>query len=736
MMKPLNVLLVEDIPSDAFLIEEMLKSSVLREYNIVKAASLKEAFEKLENGRFDVIIADLGLPDSNGLDTIKAILAKAPHLPAIVLTGNNDEQSGNEAVLNGAQDYLVKWAINSDQLTRSIRYAVNRKKVGEKLIASEEKFRKVIENIQLAGLMLDKECNITFANDFLLKLTGWSRDEIIGKNWIEHFIPKALQPKISRVFSELLSSQGFPSAYENEIITRDGKILVISWSNMVHFGPNGKPVSLTSIGENITKQIETQKELAANEKRYRSIVEDQAQAIVRYKPDGALTFVNDSFCQMIGKSSDDLIGRSYFSFIDPKHLGQVLNKVQKLDKVHPVEISEYKILSPDGKKRWQQWTNRAIWGNDGLIAEFQAEGIDITNLKLAEQALKESEQKFRTIVEASPDAVITSGLKGLINFASKRAALLLEYKDSTELHGKSLVDLIAPENKDKALKSLEKIRQKKVPKDTLFIMLKKGGQRFYGEVSTAVITGERGSAKGFISIIKDVSERKNTENAIIAYQQNLRSMASELNLAEEKERRRIATDLHDDLGQSLAMARIKLSGLKSENLEQRILDDLLEMEKHITHAIKGSRTLTYELSPPVLYEFGLAAAINWKLEQLAAKYGLEAQMEVGEGIPQLSENHLIMLFRSVSELLNNIVKHARAKKVSVTVAMDGKCMNILVSDDGEGFNTADLELKSKTTGSIGLFSIKERLDYFDGTMTIDTANGKGTKIYLSIPVIN
>jgi len=605
-MDSLRILLVEDNPADAFLFEKMLLASSEWGFQIMKAETLGLALHTIRSHSFDVIIADLGLPDSQGLTTVDEMVKAVKYLPIIVLTSTNDEQTGIEALKRGVQDYLIKWKINPDQLMLSIRYSIYRKKVEVKLIESEEKFRKVIENIHLLGLMLDTDGNIRFANDYFLRLTGWDRKEVIGKNWVDAFVPAPLKRKIRRRYSEMKNTPGFTQAYEYEILTRKGERKVVSWSNMVHFDNKNQAVSITSIGE------------------------------------------------------------------------------------------------------------------------------DITQRKVAEEALQESEKKFRIMVDASPDAVITTGMDGTIKYASQHTAGIFGYKNASALLGKKFKDLVAPEYHKRIDAKMRRLLDEGTLHDIFYVMNRKGSSGFYGEISSSLITDNKGRAEGVISIIKDITERKNAEKAIREYQQNLRSMASELNLAEEKERRRIAVDLHDDLGQTLAMVRIKLSAVKSMNQDAEINSHLAEMEGYITQAIKSSRSLTYELSPPVLYELGLAAAVDWKLEQIASGSKIKTQLEITHELPNIQEDLLILLFRAVSELLNNTVKHARAENVSVLLNMDGKCLNILVSDDGKGFNPE----KPQKTAGIGLFSLRERLEYFDGTLTVDSDINKGTRVYITIPVMD
>jgi PAS domain S-box-containing protein len=312
---------------------------------------------------------------------------------------------------------------------------------------------------------------------------------------------------------------------------------------------------------------------------------------------------------------------------------------------------------------------------------------------------------------------------------------LFGFSNPGDLVGMMIKELVVQEDRERLSQKLDRLFLKGTVRDTLYNMIRSDGSRFFGEMSSSIVINKEGIAEGFISIIKDVTERIDSENAIKTYQQNLRSMASELNLAEERQRRKIAVDLHDDLGQTLAMVRIKLSSLKSETQDPEVEGKLIEIEQHVAHAIKSSRSLTYELSPPVLYEFGLEAAVNWKLEQLSKEHNIQTKFEKTHELPPLREELLILLFRAVGELLNNIVKHAKAKNVSVVFNMDGKCLNILVTDDGLGFEATKLGKQTGQTSSIGLFSLRERLEYFDGTLTIDSDAKKGSKVYITIPVI-
>jgi PAS domain S-box-containing protein len=480
-MQSKSCLLIEDNPADAFLIKEMLNPGGKNGYKITHAFSLKDSFNLMDKDKFDFIISDLGLPDSYGLDTVQSVLKNNTHLPIIVLTSNDSEQLGNEALSIGAQDYLIKGKINSDQLLRSVRYAFRRKKIEEKL--------------------------------------------------------------------------------------------------------------------------------------------------------------------------------------------------------------------------------------------------------------RESEEKFRTMVETSPEAVMTLDIEGTVLYVSKRAVEIHRYLSEDSLVGKSASVLFAGGINGKGWKRFQTLLGAGKFRDEEFLLVRENETHFFGEISVSSIIGEDGKMTGFLVVTKDISERKKNENAIKSYQQKLRSLVTQLNLTEEKERRKIAVELHDHLGQSLAMAKIRLSAFKNGNLPGESIGDIKEIERHITHAIDYSRILTYELSPPVLFEMGLIEAIAWKLDQVSQKSKLKTNLKVEDDVPVLKDDTAILVFRSFNELVNNVIRHAGASHLSATVNLIDSELTVKVEDNGSGFDPEIVANTGGNSGKMGLFSIRERLEYFDGKLIINARKGEGTKIEIKVPVL-
>ena len=247
---------------------------------------------------------------------------------------------------------------------------------------------------------------------------------------------------------------------------------------------------------------------------------------------------------------------------------------------------------------------------------------------------------------------------------------------------------------------------------------------------------------GFRGVCYDITERKQAEIAlqknmrqIKKYQKKLKKLNTELTLAEEKERRRIAENLHDSLGQTLSLAYIQLSSIvdlkHSENVEKVIKNtsDLLNK------AIAESRSLTYDLSPPILYELGLIAAFKWKLEQISQRHGIKTILIGGEQKIHIKKEYNIFLYRIVSELIANVIKHANANLIKLIIQKGKNYYYITLKDDGVGLKT-QFDKKNLTKGGFGLISIAERLDSIKGKFEIVTDEEGGTKATIAIPSEN
>jgi len=223
------------------------------------------------------------------------------------------------------------------------------------------------------------------------------------------------------------------------------------------------------------------------------------------------------------------------------------------------------------------------------------------------------------------------------------------------------------------------------------------------------------------------------DGGINIYQKQLRRLASELSLTEARERREIASDLHDHIGQALAYVSQKVSMLQGNSIFSGMEKDFSEIIAILNQTIRYTRNLTVEISPPVLYDFGLPAAIEWLAERTIKQHKLKVISSESGILLDIAEDIKVFIFKAIQELINNVVKHADANQILIHANWRESEFEITVIDDGRGFDSQAFESVLSASCCFGLFSIRERLSYIGGSLIIDSIPEKGTKVSLVAP---
>jgi signal transduction histidine kinase len=251
------------------------------------------------------------------------------------------------------------------------------------------------------------------------------------------------------------------------------------------------------------------------------------------------------------------------------------------------------------------------------------------------------------------------------------------------------------------------------------------------EVNVRQRTGELMESNALLE--KEVTKRKRAQEKLDEYHEQLRSLASQLSLAEERERRRIATEVHDRVAQNLAFAKMQLDQLrKSSSPESRAPLD--EVRKLIDGAIEDARSLVSELGSPVLYELGLVPALHWLTQKLQKQQGINVEFK-DDGHPKpLSDDVQVFLFQAARELLTNVAKHADAANCTVSLAVQDDRVQLEVVDDGKGFDPERTGAIGPDTRGFGFFSLRERLKPLGGTLEVYSKPGEGTRVSLFVPL--
>lgn len=446
---------------------------------------------------------------------------------------------------------------------------------------------------------------------------------------------------------------------------------------------------------------------------------------------GRYLLINPAWADMLGRSVAEVIGRTDDELLTPDDAATVC----KLDRLaltsgHPIPVE--KKLTVKGVARAFCSVKGPYFDEDGRIAGVFGIARDVTKRVKAEESLRDSEKIFRRFFELGLIGMaITSPAKSFVDVNAKLCEML-GYERS-ELLEMTWEELTHPEDRAADVKQFNQILAGEIDAYVLEKRFtRKDGSVFDAAISVKCLRRSDGSVDSLLGLVQDITDRRRYEKKILDHQKHLLSLATELILTEERERRSIAAALHDHVGQSLAIAGIKLGELREKDETGHLSGLVDEIRGLIDGAIRQTRSLTFELSPPILYELGLEAAVASLVEHFAREHGFSISFSADRGPKPLDQNVSILLFQSVRELIVNAIKHARASGIAVSSRREDNHILLTVKDDGVGFRPSADE--NSGVHGFGLFSIRERLRYLGGSMCIESSPGAGTSVTLSAPL--
>ncbi len=371
----------------------------------------------------------------------------------------------------------------------------------ENLIESQRRYADLMEHVKLISVMLDSEGNVTFCNNFLLALSGYSYDEMIGANWFDLMIPKSI-PELKLMFLEGIKTGKIADHYENQIHTKEGKLLDISWSNTILRNPKGNVTGMASIGENITvrKDAETKSLEYANQ--INSILESISDAFVALDTNWCYTYMNKQAGEIFNRKPEELIGKHIWTEF-PESVGQLFYHAY----YKAVETQKFQFLE-EYYPPYDLWFENRIYPSEKGLSIFFHE---ITDRKKAEKQLKESELKFRTYVEQAADPLFVNDFSGQIIDVNQNTCDNLGYSRE-ELLTMNVMDLEIGFDLKKAQEFWSQI----IPGKTYHIQgrqKRKDGSDFPVEGSLGCYDKE--GKRYYLSLARDISERKLAEEVLL-----------------------------------------------------------------------------------------------------------------------------------------------------------------------------------------------------------------------------
>ena len=486
--------------------------------------------------------------------------------------------------------------------------------------------------------------------------------------------------------------------------------------------------------------------LRFSEARYRAVVEDQTELICRFLPDGTYTFVNDAYCRYFQRSREELLGYSFWSFIPPEGHGAARQFLASITPEHAIATREHEVLAPDGEIRWQQWRDRGFFDDQGRVVEYQAVGRDITDRKHAED---KSSELLHDLGERVKELT-----------ALHRAARILQ---NEELPMPDLLQqfiAVLPPGWQYPGITAARIRLGELEfttpnfKPTPWIQradfsvaegLQGAIEVVYLEERPAEQEGpflaeERNLIDSLAEMLRTAIERKRAdemlrenETALQASYDRIQDLAGRLITAQEAERSRIASDLHDDVNQQLAGLSIALSNVKQQlqnGGDGTVQNELTLLQQRTVDLADVIRNLSHELHPGVLQHVGLAAALKGHCAEFDRQHAIEVTLSAADGLDGIPDDVALCLYRVAQEALRNVAAHAGARKAQVTLRSTDDGLELVIADDGQGFDLAE----ARHQEGLGLISLDERVRLVGGSLTINTEPKRGTEVRVQVPL--
>jgi PAS domain S-box-containing protein len=604
--------------------------------------------------------------------------------------------------------------------------------------------------LNIAGVMfiaIDRNSIITLVNKKALEIFGYSEEEMIGQNYFDLCIPESHQEDMKRIFEQAMSgSYQLLEFVENPIIRNDGTKRIVLWHTATIKDNEGNPTGIISSGEDITEQKLAETALKASEERFRSLVEDTAGWVWEVDCEYRFIYSNSSVEDLLGYTAGQIIGRGFFEYLDPMQIeeGEAIF-AETLARQKPFKNIVNRFLHRDGNIVILEASGRPIFGENGQLEGFRGVCRDITQRIRADDILRESEARYRALVETSPDSITLTDLNGIIKFVNERSVQLLGFNSPEELLGKNCFDFIIPEERNNAIETLDNTRAHGPSVPVPFSVIHRNGTIFPAEISASLLIGAEGKPTGYIIVTRNITERKASEQA----------------LQEAKAQAEFFTDLmaHDlnNINQAILSA-LELQLMNpdlSEELKAQLQLSLEQVERSaalIGRVKKFSGMDEVETLTEVRdIEPDFQSALETVKQAFPEKTVLLDTNIYPDEYKVLADDLLVDLFFNV---LHNAVKFDQNDKIEIEAKVytdtNKRYLRVEISDHGPGipddlkeriFARYTQRIGKKAQGSgIGLTLVQRIVDRYGGRIWVEDRvignHTKGAKFVFLLPMWN
>jgi PAS domain S-box-containing protein len=632
-------------------------------------------------------------------------------------------QKAREELEERVEERTAELQLTNERLQREVE---ERRQAETSLRNSEDQYRTLVEASPDAVLMTDLEGRITFASPRAAEMYGSeSVDELLGRNPLTFFAPEDHGKLLDNLQKTLETS--VTSSIEYTLVRKDGTCFAGEASSAAVRDESGVPQAIVAVVRDTTEKKRVQEALGRSHDELRAIYDGMFDGLIILDiASKRVVKVNPSICRMLGYSEEELCSMSLADFHPPAEIPRALQRIEARVEGAFTGRATAPVLRKDGNVLIVDITSNILEyrGRPCLAGFFR----DMTVQRRAAEDLRASEERFRVAFEEAPVGIIMVIANGMLTRVNRTFCQLSGYTED-ELIGMSIFDLTYPDDRTHSEALSRRLLAGEIPS---FAMdkryLKKDGGHFWAQISAAAIHDREGRVLFALGIIEDLTERKKAQEAVEREHRSLEHMLQ----ASDHERRLIAYDIHDGLAQELAgtIMQLQMYAHARETSPHDAAKPFDAAIKMLEASYAECRRLISGVRPPILDEFGVAAAVAHLVYDPSYDQGLRVQLRNRVRFKRLAPIVENVIYRIVQEGLTNARNHSKSRNVLVSLVQRGDRLRVKIRDWGVGFDPT-----TSHKNRFGIEGIRQRARLMGGTCSIKSKPGKGTRILVELPVL-
>jgi len=433
---------------------------------------------------------------------------------------------------------------------------------------------------------------------------------------------------------------------------------------------------------------------------------------------------------------------NFLSTVHPEDFAYVKDTLESSIQTHNSHKLNFRIIDKDGAIKYIRSELVIERNREKQTIRITGFNQDVTEMKLSEDARSRAEKELKTTherllfhIENTPLGFIEWDSKMKIRSLSARAEQIFGWSMKEFLEaGMTGEDMVYEEDLFWVTSVFEELVNGNLDRNKVLNRnVKRDGTIIWCEWFNSVMKDPDGKVNTIMSLVQDVTDRKEAEKEILKMNAQLRELTSHLQNIREEERKRIAREIHDELGQQLTGIKMDLAMIRQNTVKPHAISEesISEVMNMVDDAIKTVRKISSELRPSVIDDLGLIAAMNWQCHEFEKRYNIPCSFTSTMNEFPFEKDLVTGIFRIYQESLTNIARHSKASEISATLTVEEKSIMLSIRDNGVGFNPNNMEKKT-----LGIIGMKERAIMLGGALNIDSEVGKGTKIIVRIPMKN